>query len=129
MTPMRSPGGGNATGGTGAGLALAGRAAGFLAFGATRLAGAFFAGFFATSLRAAGRLAGAFLGLAFVFFRTAMGASVRTPVATCYSSAAHAATQGRRKKAKGRREERVELAPCALCLMPFALESSSFPRR
>src|ERR1700752_3822380 len=70
--PMRSPGGGNATGVTGADFARAGRAAGFFALGAARLTGAFFAGFFAGFLRATGRLAGAFLGLAFAFFRTAM---------------------------------------------------------
>jgi hypothetical protein len=54
-------------------LARTGRAAGFLAFGAARLTGAFFAGFFAGFLRATGRLAGAFFfPLAFAFFRTAI---------------------------------------------------------
>jgi hypothetical protein len=53
---------------TGIGLAAAGRGAVFLAFGAARRAGAFFAGFFAAFLRAAGRFAGAFLRLGFAFF-------------------------------------------------------------
>jgi len=72
---MRSPGGGRAAGLTGAGFA-AGRAAGFLALGAARRTGVFFAGFFtgffAGFLRAAGRFAGAFLRLAFVFFLAAI---------------------------------------------------------
>src|SRR5688572_20677897 len=84
--PMRSPGGGSSARLTGAGFAAAGRATGFFAFGAARRTGAFFAGFFAVFLRAAGRLAGAFLGLAFAFFRTAMFASIRTKVAVCYST-------------------------------------------
>jgi hypothetical protein len=44
------------------------RGAGFLAWAAARLTGAFLAGFFAAFLRAAGRFAGAFLRLGFAFF-------------------------------------------------------------
>jgi len=73
---MRSPGGGRAAGLTGTGFAAAGRAAGFLALGAARRTGVFFAGlftsFFAGFLRAAGRFAGAFLRLAFAFFLAAI---------------------------------------------------------
>jgi hypothetical protein len=60
------------TGLTGAGFGTAGRAAGFLALGAARRAGARFAGFFVTFLRAAGRFAGAFLRLGFAFFLAAI---------------------------------------------------------
>src|SRR5882672_517354 len=66
--PMRSPGGGFTTGPAGTGFARTRRAAGFFAFGAARLAGAFFAAFF---------FAGAFFALAlpFAFFLVAMGPS------------------------------------------------------
>jgi hypothetical protein len=57
---------------TAAGIAAAGRAAGFLAAGAPRRTGARFAGFFAAFLRAAGRFAGAFLRLGFAFFLAAI---------------------------------------------------------
>jgi hypothetical protein len=57
---------------TGAVLGIAGRAAGFLALGAARRAGARFAGFFAAFLRAAGRFAGTFLRLGFAFFLAAI---------------------------------------------------------
>src|SRR5687767_992499 len=86
--PMRSPGGGKVAGVTGAaGFARAGRVAGLLALVAMRRTGAFFAAFFATFLRAAGRLAGAFLALAFAFFlRTAMFSLLAgMPACTCYS--------------------------------------------
>ena len=57
---------------TGAGFGAAGRAAGFRALGGARRTRAFFAGFFAVFLRAAGRLAGAFLRFAFAFFLVAI---------------------------------------------------------
>jgi len=75
---MRSPGGGRSAGltGTGAGFAVAGRAAGLAFFSGARRTGVFFAGFFASFfagfLRAAGRFAGAFLRLAFAFFLAAI---------------------------------------------------------
>jgi hypothetical protein len=58
---------------TGASLGAAGRAAGFLALGAARRPGARFAGFFAAAfLRAAGRVAGAFLRWGVAFFLVAI---------------------------------------------------------